>query len=344
MQSVVSFGEILLRLKTPGHERFFQSNMLESTFGGSEANVISALAQFGQKVSFVTVVPDNAVGDAVVSELRKYNVNTAYIKRRPGRLGIYFLETGSYQRPSNVIYDRKDSCVAHASSGEYNWPDIFKGAGWFHISGIMPAISEDVCDTCIEALKAAKDAGLVVSLDINYRRKLWNDDRKAASVMKEMMKYVDVLIANEEHIRFCLDITVPGYDTSQEGLPDEYFKKLSENVKNTYPSVSVVALTRRRTYTSDTNDFSAVLYNDGGGFFVSRKYHLENIVDRVGGGDAFSAGLIYGLLNYSDKKEALEFAAAAACLKHTIPGDIAILSKEEVEQLVKSSSSNRIQR
>lgn len=344
MQSVVSFGEILLRLKTPGHERFFQSNTLEATFGGSEANVVSALAQFGQSASFVTAVPDNAVGEAVVSELRKYNVNTAFIKRKPGRLGIYFLETGAYQRPSNIIYDRSGSCVACTSPSDYNWSDIFKGAGWFHLSGIMPAISENVGDICIEALKAAKNAGLVVSLDVNYRRKLWDDGRNASAAMKEMMKYVDVLIANEEHIRLCLDITVPGYDTSKEGLPDEYFGNLSKNVKNAYPGVSVVALTRRRTYTSDINDFSAVLYDDGGNFFVSRKYHLENIVDRVGGGDAFSAGLIYGLLNYSDGKDALDFAAAAACLKHTIPGDVAILSREEVERLVKCGDSNRLQR
>ncbi len=344
MQSVVSFGEILLRLKTPGHERFFQSNALEATFGGSEANVVSALSLFGQSASFVTAVPDNAVGDAVVSELKKYNVDTSSVKRKQGRLGIYFLETGAYQRPSNIIYDRADSCVARTSPSDYNWSDIFKGARWFHLSGITPAISENAGAVCIEALKAAKEAGLVVSLDVNYRRKLWNDGRSASAVIKELMNYVDVLIANEEHIRLCLDITVPGCDTSREGLPDDYFRKLSENVKDAYPNVSVVALTRRRTYTSDINDFSAVLYDSVGNFFVSRKYHLENIVDRVGAGDAFSAGLIYGLLNYSDGKDALDFAAAAACLKHTIPGDVAILSREEVERLVKCGDSNRIQR
>ena len=344
MKDVVMFGEILLRLKTPGHERFFQSNKLEATFGGSEANVAAALSMFGQNTTFVTVVPDNAVGDAVVSELKKYNVNTRFIERKAGRLGIYFMETGAGQRPSDIIYDRKNSCIALATQSDFNWPMIFKNSDWFHISGITPAISKNACDVTIAALKEARKAGLTVSMDINYRRKLWTYGEKASDVFKEMMNYVDVLIANEEHIRLCLDITVPGIDTSKEGLPDDYFQKLSENVKKVYPGVSSVVLTRRRSYTTDINDFSAVLYDDSGSFFVSRKYHMENIVDRVGGGDAFSAGLIYGLLNYTDKKDALEYATATACLKHTIPGDIAILRRAEVEELVKTGGSGRVQR
>jgi 2-dehydro-3-deoxygluconokinase len=343
MQGVVSFGEILLRLKTPDHERFFQSTTLEAAFGGSEANVASILAQFGQESAFVTAVPDNAVGDAVIAELRKYNVNTSFVKRRPGRLGIYFLETGSYQRPSHIIYDRTGSCIACASSSDFNWSEIFQGTRWFHVSGIMPAVSENTREICINALKAAKNAGLIVSLDLNYRRKLW-DDRIASSRIKEMMQYIDVLIANEEHIRRCLDISVAGYDTPQEELPDEYFGTLSRNIEEAYSSVSVVALTRERAYTSDINDFSAVLYDDAGDFYISRKYHLENIVDRAGGEDAFSAGLIYGFLNYTDKRRTLDFAAATACLKHTIPGDVPFLSKEEVELLVENNCPGRLQR
>jgi 2-dehydro-3-deoxygluconokinase len=341
MQGVVSFGEILLRLKTPGHERFFQSSTFEAAFGGSEANVASILAQFGQKSAFVTAVPDNAVGDAVVSELRKYNVNTSFVKRRPGRLGIYFLETGAYQRPSNIIYDRTGSCIACAVPSDFDWSEIFQGSRWFHISGIIPAVSESTRKICINALKAAKKAGLIVSLDISYRRKLW-DDRIASSRIKEMMQYVDVLVANEGHVRRCLGISAAGYDMPHDELPDEYFRALSKNIEESYSSVSVVALTRKRTYTSDCSDYSAVLYDDAGDFFISRKYHLENIVDSAGGEDAFSAGLIYGFLNYTDKRKTLDFAAATACLKHTIPGDVPFLSKEEVELLAANTCSGRL--
>jgi 2-dehydro-3-deoxygluconokinase len=344
MKRVMAFGEILLRLKPQNHERFFQSKDMECTFGGSEANVVAALSGFGQPGGFVTAVPDNAIGSAVISELRKYNVDTSSIIKTNGRLGIYFLETGAGQRPSNVIYDREESCIAQTDNSAYDWKHAFADAGWFHISGITPALSETAYKAVMASLKAAKEAGLTVSLDINLRRKLWKYGRTAEDVIKEMMPYVDILISNEEHIRLCLGISVPGYDTSIEGLPDEYFEKLSEKVKQAYPGLSAVTLTRRRTYTSDSNDFSASLYDAENTFSISRTYHIENIVDRIGGGDAFSAGLIYGLLHYGESKDALEFAAATACLKHTIPGDIALLSKKEVEQLVQSSDSSRFLR
>ncbi len=344
MNKIVSFGEILLRLKAPGFERLFQSASLEATFGGSEANVAALLSEFGEKASFVTIVPDNAVGEAVCADLRKYGVETKDIVRKNGRLGIYFLEAGACQRPSTVVYDRADSCISNAESEDFNWEKIFEGAELFHVSGITPALSEKARRVTIEGMKAAKKAGLSVSMDINYRSKLWNYGVNASDVIKEMVNYVDYLISNEEHIRICLGITVPGYDVTKEGLPDDYFVSLCDKVSAVYPQLKAITLTKRRTYSSDNNDFSAVLYDvEKKMFFVSTKYHIENIVDRVGAGDSFSGGLIYGFLNFDDKKQALEFATATACLKHTIPGDVAVLRKSEVEQLMKNGSG-RIQR
>ena len=345
MKNVVAFGEVLLRLKAAGHERLFQTQDMEATFGGSEANVAAVLSQLGQSTSFVTEVPSNPVGQAVVTDIRKYGIDTKFIVHKEGRLGIYFLEVGAGQRPSNVIYDRDNSCIANAELSDFDWNSVFNDSGWFHVSGITPAISAKAKDVTLDGMKRAKDAGLTVSMDINYRSKLWKYGADAKEVLQEMVRNTDVLIANEEHIRKCLCVTVDGYDVTSEDLPDEYFIKLCKATKEKFPGLKTISLTRRRTYSSDINDFSAMLYDcTDEKFYVSRKYHLENIVDRVGAGDAFSGGLIYGLLNCSSGKDALEFATATGCLKHTIPGDVAILTKSDVENLMNSDGSGRIVR
>ena len=344
MKKIVTLGELLLRLSAPGHERFFQSPNFEATFSGSEANIACELAQLGNRASYVTAVPDNAIGEAALAEVRKYDVDLSSVIRKNGRIGIYFLETGAYRRPSNVVYDRQNSCIAGALPSDFNWETVFADASWFHISGITPAVSENAYRTTIEAISQAKKRNITVSFDINYRAKLWRYGRRAEDAVKEIVKSTDVLITNEGHIRFCLGITVPGYDTTKEGLADEYFKKISLAVKREYPNVHTVALTRRRTYTSDVNDFSALLHDRNGTFFVSKKYHIENIVDRVGGGDAFAAGLIHGFHHFKDTQYALDFATAAASFKHTIPGDIAIFRKGELESLVEGDTTGSIQR
>ena len=344
MKKIVTLGELLLRLSAPGHERFFQSPNFEATFSGSEANIACELAQLGNRASYVTAVPDNAIGEAALSEVRKYDVDLSTVIRKDGRIGIYFLETGAYRRPSNVVYDRENSCVAETLPSDFDWEAVFADASWFHISGITPAVSENAYRTTIEAIAQAKKRNITVSFDINYRAKLWRYGRRAEDAVKEIVKSADVLITNEGHIRFCLGITVPGYDTSKEGLPDEYFEKISLVVKHEYPNIHTVALTRRRTYTSDVNDFSALLHDKNGTFFVSKKYHIENIVDRVGGGDAFAAGLIHGFHHFEDTQYTLDFATAAASFKHTIPGDIAIFRKGELESLVEGETTGSIRR
>ena len=270
MKKIVTLGELLLRLSAPGHERFFQSPNFEATFSGSEANIACELAQLGNRASYVTAVPDNAIGEAALSEVRKYDVDLSTVIRKDGRIGIYFLETGAYRRPSNVVYDRENSCIAKALPSDFDWEAVFADASWFHISGITPAVSENAYRTTIEAIAQAKKRNITVSFDINYRAKLWRYGRRAEDAVKEIVKSADILITNEGHIRFCLGITVPGYDTSREGLPDEYFEKISIAVKREYPNIHTVALTRRRTYTSDVNDFSALLHDKNGTFFVSK--------------------------------------------------------------------------
>ena len=234
MKKIVTLGELLLRLSAPGHERFFQSPNFEATFSGSEANIACELAQLENRASYVTAVPDNAIGEAALSEVRKYDVDLSTVIRKDGRIGIYFLETGAYRRPSNVVYDRENSCIAEALPSDFDWEAVFADASWFHISGITPAVSENAYRTTIEAIAQAKKRNITVSFDINYRAKLWRYGRRAEDAVKEIVKSADVLITNEGHIRFCLGITVPGYDTSKEGLPDEYFEKISLAVKREY--------------------------------------------------------------------------------------------------------------
>lgn len=338
----LTFGEIMLRLKSPGAERFFQSPMLEATFGGGEANVAVSLANYGKDAAFLTVLPDNAIGDACVGELRRFGVDTARVQRGKGRMGIYYLETGANQRASKVVYDREYSSIALAKPGDINWEKAFAGVDWFHITGITPAISESAMELSLESVKVAKRRGITVSCDLNYRKNLWKYGKKAAEVMRELANFVDVAIANEEDVQKSLEITVDVNVESGE-LDREKYRILSSKVLETYPNMKAIAITLRESHSADWNGWAACL-NDGERFYVSKKYEMRDIVDRVGGGDSFAGGLIYGLNTYTDKQQALEFAVAASCLKHSIPGDFNRVTVDEVEKLAKGDGSGRVQR
>lgn len=338
----LTFGEIMLRLKSPGAERFFQSPMLEATFGGGEANVAVSLANYGKDAAFLTVLPDNAIGDACVGELRRFGVDTARVQRGKGRMGIYYLETGANQRASKVVYDREYSSIALAKPGDINWEKAFEGVDWFHITGITPAISESAMELSLESVKEAKRRGITVSCDLNYRKNLWKYGKKAAEVMRELANFVDVAIANEEDVQKSLEITVDVNVESGE-LDREKYRILSSKVLETYPNMKAIAITLRESHSADWNGWAACL-NDGERFYVSKKYEMRDIVDRVGGGDSFAGGLIYGLNTYTDKQQALEFAVAASCLKHSIPGDFNRVTVDEVEKLAKGDGSGRVQR
>jgi len=342
MARYIAFGEIMLRLKPPGSERFFQSPHLEATFGGGEANVATALARFGCDCAYVSVIPANAIGDACVAELRRHGIDTSLIVRKGSRLGIYFLEAGANQRPSVVIYDRAGSSIAEAKKGDLDWDRIFTGATWFHITGITPAISLSTADLSLEAVSRAKAKGLTVSCDLNYRKNLWKYGKSAPEVMGELMKSVDVAIANEEDCQKALGISVP-VDVESGALDAKAYQALSEKVLSTYPSLKKIAITLRESRSADHNGWSGVLHT-GSEFFPSRHYDIHDIVDRVGSGDSFAAGLIYGLNNLVSPQDALEFAVAASCLKHSIPGDLPLLTVGEVKALMGGAGSGRVQR
>ncbi len=342
MKRVVTFGEIMLRLKSPFFERLFQSPALEATFGGGEANVAVSLANFGIEVSYVTALPQNYIGDACIRELRKFNIDVTHILRCEGRMGIYFLENGASQRASNVIYDRAGSSMAIARPGSMDFKSAFEGAGWFHITGITPAISDSAAALSLEALKAAKLMGLTVSCDLNYRKNLWKYGKTAQEVMSGLMEYVDVVIANEEDCQKALGIKSAA--EVQKGILDTAkYEQLTLDVLKTYPNVKIIAITLRESESADVNGWSACL-NDGKQFILSKKYMIKDIVDRVGGGDSFAAGLIYGLNTYDDKENALEFAVAASCLKHSISGDFNLVSVAEVDALKGGDASGRVRR
>lgn len=342
MARYVTFGEIMLRLKPPGAERFFQSPVLEATFGGGEANVATALARFGCDSAFVSVIPANPIGDACVAELRRHGVDTSLVVRTGGRLGIYFIEQGANQRPSVVIYDRTGSALAEARHGDIDWDAALKGASWFHLTGITPAISQSAAELSLEAVRAAKAKGLTVSCDLNYRKNLWKYGRTAPEVMGELMKSVDVAVANEEDCQKALGISL-GIDVESGKLQPELYRNLAEQVLAQYPSLKQIAITLRESNSANDNGWSAVLHT-GKEFLVSRRYGIADIVDRVGTGDTFAAGLIYGLTNLGTPREALEYATAASCLKHSICGDLPLLSVSEVKALMGGSGSGRVQR
>ncbi len=338
----VSFGEIMLRLKSPGYERFFQSPTLEATFGGGEANVAVSLANYGFDAKFVTALPANDIGTACKRELRKYGVDTSDIKDTNGRMGIYYLETGACQRPSKVIYDRADSSFAKIKSGDFDWKAILADAKWFHITGISPAVCADVAAESIAALKAAKELGVTTSIDLNYRAKLWKYGKRADEVMPELTKYIDVVIANEEDCQKALGISSSNKPELGEINLDCY-KEISDKVLSEYPNVKTVAITLRESKSANRNLWSACI-NDGKQFYHSRTYDITDIVDRVGGGDSFAGGLIYGLSTKPDICQALEFAVGASCLKHTINGDFNLVSVDEVEKLIGGDGTGRISR
>ena len=344
MARIVTLGEIMLRLKSPALERFFQSPSLEATFGGGEANVAVSLANYGMDAAFVTALPNNAIGEACLRDVRSFGVDVSNIKMMDGRMGIYFLETGSNQRPSKVVYDRADSCIAKAPVDTFDWKKIFDGATWFHITGITPAISQSAADLSLAAVKAAKEMGVTVSCDLNYRKNLWKYGKDAKEVMTELVKYVDTVIANEEDFQKSLGLKAESQGDVEDGaLNIENYKAIASLAMQTYPNIKRVAITLRESKSANHNDWSACLYN-GKDFFLSRKYAITDIVDRVGGGDSFGGGLIYGLNTYADEKTALEFAVAASCLKHTILGDYNRVSVSEVESLMKGSGTGRVQR
>jgi len=339
---VLTFGEIMLRLKSPGHERLFQSSMLEATFGGGEANVAVSLANYGMDAEFFSILPDNAIGDECVRELRRFGVGTGRIQRAPGRMGIYYLESGANQRPSKVVYDRAWSAIALSGPGDVKWDEVFAGVDWFHITGITPALSENCMYLSLEAVKAAKALGITVSCDLNYRKNLWKYGKKASEVMGELANYVDVAIANEEDVQKALGITAD-VDVESGELDRSKYKALGDKVLAAYPKMKLIAITLRESHSADWNGWAACL-NDGETFYESRKYEIRDIVDRVGGGDSFAGGLIYGLNHYEDKQSALEFAVAASCLKHSILGDFNRVDVSEVEKLMGGDGTGRVQR
>ena len=342
MSKYLTFGELMLRLKSPGKERFLQSPSLEATFGGGEANVAVSLANYGLDAEFLSVIPDNAIGDAAIGELRRFNVDTSKVIRTAGRMGIYYLETGANQRASKVIYDRAYSAISLFDPAGYDWDSIYEGVKWLHISGITPAISEETKDTSILAVKEAKKRGVTVSIDLNYRKNLWKYGVDAKEVMTEMTKYADIIIANEEDCQKSLGLKC---ESNVEGgkLDQEDYKKLSDSLLEKFPNVKKVAITLRESKSADINFWAAAL-NNGSEFIVSRKYEMYDIVDRVGGGDSFAGGLIYGLNELEGDREALEFAVAASCLKHTIDGDFNRVTIDEVMKLAKGDGSGRVQR
>jgi len=342
MQRYITFGEIMLRLKPPGFERFLQSPVFEATFGGGEANVAVGLARFGMNVAYVSVIPDNAIGEACIQELRKHEIDTSLIVRKGNRLGVYFLEPGANQRPSRVIYDRLGSAIAEARPGDIDWDRVLDGATWFHITGITPALSLSAAELSLEAVKKAKEKGLTVSCDLNFRKKLWKYGKPAPEVMGELVKYIDIAIGNEEDCQKSLGVGVE-LDVKSGKLKPEKYRELTDKVLELFSNIKKIALTMRESHSADYNGWSAVL-NNRSTFSVSRKHEIHDIVDRVGSGDTFAAGLIYGLNNLDTDREALEFATAASCLMHSIPGDLPLVSLDEVTSLVEGEASGRVQR
>jgi len=341
-ERVVTFGEIMLRLKSPGHERLLQSPLLEATFGGGEANVAVSLALLGLDAAFVTVLPKGPLGDAAVAELRRHGVDTSLTLRGEGRMGIYFLETGANQRGSLVVYDRDGAAIAVAEPGSIDWGRCLSGASWFHLTGITPALSASAAGLALEAVRQAHTSGMTVSVDLNYRAKLWNYGKRAPEVMREIVRHADVVIANEEDCQKSLGIAAD-VDVRSGVLDPAVYEKLCLAVLGAFPDLRSIAITLRESRSADSNGWSACLH-DRSAFRVSRRYEINDIVDRVGGGDAFAAGLIYGLLRLDGNTEALEFAVAASCLKHSVPGDFSLVRVAEITALAAGGGSGRVQR
>jgi 2-dehydro-3-deoxygluconokinase len=332
-KTVVTFGEMLLRLSAPDKERLMQTPRLNAIFGGSEGNVAIGLSLFGIPAAHVTVLPEkNPLSDACIGELRRFGIDMSHTVHRKGRLGIYYLEDGANQRPPRILYDRENSAMALARPGDIPWAQVFKGAGWFHASDITPAISRSAADVTLDAMRRAHQAGLTVSCDLNHRKNLWQWGKEAREVMPALMQYTDILIGNRETMESVLNVKASGD-----------FKAVTRKSLKTYPNLKTIVLTRRESISASHNAWSACL-DDGKQFIESRRYEITHIVDRIGSGDAFDAGLIYGLLALPDRKAALEFASATAVLKHSIPGDYSRSTIEEVNELLKGDGSGKVQR
>ena len=337
---IVTFGEIMLCLSTPGNKRFIQSDSFDVVYGGGEANVAVSCANYGHEAYFVTKLPAHEIGQSAVNALRRFGVKTDYITRGGDRVGIYYLETGASMRPSKVIYDRAHSAMAEAEPGDFDFDAIMEGAQWFHWSGITPAISDKAAELTRLACEAAKRHGVTVSVDLNFRKKLWTKE-KAQSVMRPLMQYVDVCIGNEEDAELCLGFKPEA--SVEEGATDaEGYKGIFRQMAETFGFKYVVS-TLRESFSASHNGWKAMIY-DGREFYESRHYDIFPIIDRVGGGDSFSGGIIHGLLTKKTQAEALEFAVAASALKHTINGDFNMVSAEEVESLAAGNGSGRVQR
>lgn len=341
---VVTFGEIMLRLAAPQHLRFSQLVSFDASFGGGEANVAVSLANYGIPVEFVTRIPKNDIGDACIMDLKKYGVGTNHILRGGERLGIYFLEKGSVSRASKVVYDRAYSSISQIEKGMIDWDKVFERAEWFHWTGITPALSQGTADVCFEGIKKANEKGITVSCDLNYRNKLWKYGKKASEVMPELVKGCDIVLGNEEDAEMSLGIKPEGVDVNAGYISAEAYLSVSKIIKQRFPKVKKVITTLKTSISADHNKWSGVLYN-GNKFFEAQVYDITHIVDRVGGGDSFMGGLIYGLLTYKDDdQKALNFAVAASCLKHTINGDFNLVTVSEVEKLMGGDASGRVSR
>jgi len=345
MQKVITFGEIMLRLATPGYKRFIQSDNLTATFGGGEANVAVSLANYGIPVEFVTRLPENEIAEWCLSELRKYNVGTRQIVRGGERVGIYFLETGAVARPSKVVYDRAYSSIAEVEKGMFNWKEILKDASWFHWTGITPALSQGAADTCLEAINTANEMGITVSCDLNYRKNLWKYGKKASDIMPELVEGCEIILGNEEDAEKVFGIKPEGFQVEHTGgeVDAREFESVCRQLMQKFPRAKKVIITLRGSINANHNSWGGCLYS--GQLYQSRRYDITHIVDRVGGGDSFMGGLIYGLLTYEgDDQKALDFAVAASCLKHTVYGDFNLVSAPEVETLMKGDGSGRVVR
>ena len=344
MKKVVTFGEIMLRLSTEGYERFVQSNKLVVNYGGGEANVAASVANYGIPVEFISRLPKNDIGEACKKSLLKHEIGTSYIQWGGDRLGIYFLETGSVSRSSKVVYDRANSSFSQIEPGMFEWEKIFQDTQWFHWSGITPAISQSAADACLEAIKVANKLGITVSCDLNYRKKLWKYGKAAMEVMPELVACCDVILGNEEDAEMSLGIKPDGVDVTSGHVDATAYKSVSQKIMQEYPRCKKVVTTLRGSISANHNSWSGVLWN-GKTLFEAPTYQITHIVDRVGGGDSFMGGLIYGLISWpEDEQRALNYAVATSCLKHTIPGDFNLVSVEEVTKLMEGDASGRVSR
>ncbi len=344
MNKVVTFGEVMLRLATPGYERFGQSTILSATYGGGEANVAVSLANFGIDVSFITRLPDNDIAHACVRELRGLGVDTNRILYGGKRMGIYFLEAGSVNRASKVVYDRSHSAIAEIQPGMIDWKNVFEGYNWFHWTGITPAISQGAADVCLEAIKTANAMKMTVSTDLNFRKNLWKYGRSAREIMPGLVEGCDIILGNEEDAEMVLGIKPEGVEVTSGHVDAGAYLSVSQQIKKQFPYCRKVITTLRGSISANHNTWSGVLY-DGSRLYSAPVYQITHIVDRVGGGDSFMAGLIYGLLNYpDDDQKALDFAVAASCLKHTIYGDYNRVTVAEVVKLMEGDASGRVSR